>query len=176
MFYLGDPSHRSVGLKWARRAGGSVPWRYRDVIRCHDATAVGHRLPTTLAVSSSHPRLPSTAPSRSFSNQLSQQRRSTQDPPPPSDEAWVLRVTLPTLLPRIGVGGSLPDVLNARLLRWLPAPEAPHEGSVVKSRTPIPRQLRSDRSTADPPPPAGKEYSGVTPFFWWRLWGLPAFP
>ena len=30
--YFGDPSHRSVGLKWARRAGGSeavaTPWRH----------------------------------------------------------------------------------------------------------------------------------------------------
>jgi hypothetical protein len=66
-------------------------------MRRHDAITVRHRLPTTLAVSSSHPRLPSAAPTRSFSKSALSNDRSTQDPPPPADEAWVLRVTLSTL-------------------------------------------------------------------------------
>jgi hypothetical protein len=77
-------------------------------MRRHDVTAVRHRLPTTLAVSSSHPRLPFwAAPTRSFLKSALSNDRSTQDPPPPANEAWVLRSTLST--PSLGgFGGSLP--------------------------------------------------------------------
>ena len=79
------------------------------------------------AVSSSHPRLPSAAPSRSFWNQFSNDDRSTRDPPPPTDEAWVLQVTLSTLFPvQLRWLPAFGALYNGNWLRWLPASEAPY--------------------------------------------------
>ena len=48
------------------------------------------------AVSSSHPRVPSGTPARSIWNQFSA-TTGLPDPPPLTDNAWVVRVTLSTL-------------------------------------------------------------------------------
>ena len=137
-------------------------------MRRHDVTAVGHRLPTTLGVSSSHPRLPSTAPSRPFSNQLSRQRRSTQEPPPPADEAQVLRVTC---LPF-----SLRACKNTSVAFARPKCLTKDRSRMLERRSPV--GLSSDWSQDLPPPIrlSTRELSCLPLSSWWRLRGLPAFP
>ena len=112
--------------------------------------------------------------------------RSTQDPPPPADEAWVLLLTLSTLLTwrlrwlpasrsalhENDFGGSLPPKRSTwNRLRWLPAPRsALHENG-------MPRQLSNDRSTQDPPPPADEAWVlllTLSTLLTWRLWWFPA--
>ena len=106
--YFGDPSHRSVGLK-----EGEAGRRFRDrgeVVTSCDATTS----PRYVTAFRQHllcrhpiPVSPSAAPTRSFSKSALSNDRSTQDPPPPANEAWVLRSTLST--PSLGgFGGSLP--------------------------------------------------------------------
>ena len=92
-------------------------------MRRHDVTTVRHRLPITLCCVV----IPSPAPFDSSITLLLEvsspsDDRSTQDPPPPADEARVLRVTLNVCLPfSLGdFGGSLP-------------PEAPY----IKSADPV---------------------------------------
>ena len=156
------------GLKRARRAGGSVPWRDCDVMWRHDVTAVGHRLPTTLGVSSSHPRLPSTALSRPFSNQLSRQRQSTREPPPSADEAQVLRVTcLPFSLRACNdtsVAFARPKCLTKDRSRMLE-----RRSPVSSAATSLPQARRRQ------PAKSTRELSCL-PLSSGRLRWLPAFP
>ena len=78
-----------------------------------------------------------------FWNQFSNDDRSTQDPPPPTDEAWVLRVTL-SPLSLCNSGGSLPPERSAMEL----ASAAPCLRSALQGRAglvmPVPRQVSND--------------------------------
>ena len=102
-----------------------------------------------------------------FWNQFSDDDRSPRDPPPPTDEAWVLRVTLSTLS-LYDSGGALPTersttelasvapCLRSTLhekqrLRWLPAlPNRLHE---IDGSLPLDASARQSRSILRRPNP-----------------------
>ena len=81
-----------------------------------------------------------------FWNQFSDDDRSPRDPPPPTDEAWVLRVTLSTLS-LYDSGGALPtERSTTELTSVAPCPlDASARQSRPILRRPNPRALRVTR-------------------------------
>ena len=107
----------------------------------------------------------------------SPRRQVSQDPPPLTDEAWVLRVTLSTLS-LCNSCGTLPrSALQCNWLRWLLASEAPYVAD------PVSRYLVSFATTDLPetrlrrPTKCGYSGDSLSPFplFFSRLQRLPAF-